>query len=144
MKKLLLAALLGLFSFAASANNKIDITNLMAACPGANITVQWVCYDFSTCAVTLTSPVYSAVTGTVYDLDDPTTWGGIKPPSYSLYAAIVCIDCPPVFCLPTIFTLPGICGPTSAGPLMTPCCGSFGADITSGGGGICFHLTIHP
>jgi len=148
IKKLLLAALFGLLGFAASANNRIQINNLLPPCPGVNVTVQWVCYDFATCAVTLTSPVYTATSGAIYDLDDPITWGGTPPPSYSLYAAIICIDCGggKITCLPTVFTMATPCGPTSVGPVPVPCCpGSFAADILGGGGGgVCFNLNIHP
>jgi hypothetical protein len=146
MKKLLLAALLGMFSLAASANNVIGINNFMPAC-GAQITVQFVQHDFTTCANNGLSPVFLATTGSTYNLDDKALWAPVPLQSYQLYGVIVCITCPgfPTICLPEIFVMPGICGPMTTGPIPTPCCGTIAADIVAGGGGgVCFTLNIHP
>jgi hypothetical protein len=148
MKRLLLAAIFGLLTFAASASTPVQINNILPVCPGSIVTVQWVCYDYTTCGVTLTSPVYNATPGAVYDLDNPTTWGGAKPPSYSLYAAIVCVDCGGgiITCLPPVFSMPTPCGPTAVGPIPVPCCpGSVSANfVAGGGGGIAYVLNIQP
>ena len=147
MKKLVLAALLGMFSLAASANNVIGINNIMPASCNSLITVQFVQHDFALCTNNGTSPVYPATPGATFNLDDQRVWGTTLLQSYQLYGVIVCITCPgfPTICLPEIFVMPTPCGPTFTPPVPTPCCGGMAADIMAGGGGgVCFQLNIHP
>lgn len=157
MKKLILVAMLGLFGFAASANNKITIVNDMPGC-ASNITVQFYAYQEGTCIFDIASPVYSVPStpgpGAVYDLCDPSTWLPLTlwMPSYETFTAIVCITCPgfPPVCLPEIFidmNPAHACVTTpAAGPVPIKCCpGSLSANVIGGlGGGSCFELHIHP
>jgi len=94
MKKLLLVAMLGLFSLAASANNRIQINNMLPMCPGAIVTVTFVQYEIGPCTNHGNSPAYPANTGAIYDLDDPNVWLPTVWQSYQTYSAIICITCP--------------------------------------------------
>ncbi len=147
MKKLVLVGLLGIFGFVAKANNCIVTNNILPAPCDAYVTIQFVEHDFVTCANNGLSPVYPGNSGIVYNLDKQITWGSTPLLSYQLYGVIVCLTCPglPAICLPEIFVMPTPCGPTMAGPVITPCCGPFAADITAGGGGgVNYTLNIHP
>jgi hypothetical protein len=149
MKKLLLVAMLGILSHVASANNVVQINNSLSTCKGAIVTVKFVEYDIPTCVNNGYSPAYPATTGATYDLDNPATWAPTILQSYQTYSAIICIQCPGIsqpFCLPPIGIGPvPPCDPVQIPSTQTPCCGTIGADVqTGGGGGICFTLDIHP
>lgn len=153
MKKFLLAAVLGLSSLVASANNKIQFKNALPADCGATVTVQFKAYQEGSCIFDIASPIYSAPPGVSgsWDLCDDATWfpNILWMPSYETFTATVCITCPgkePV-CLPEIFIDmdPGhACVPNSSASREIPCCnGSIKADVVGGGsGGTCFTLTI--
>jgi len=148
MKKLLLAALLGGFSFAASANNRVDVNNMIPASCGASVTVQFVQYEIGPCTNHGYSPVYGvpvAGPSPIWDLDDPMTWLPTKLQSYQTYSAIICVTCPglPPICLPPVGINPPTCDPSVVGPVPY-CCGNMVVDVTSGGGPVCFHINIHP
>jgi len=148
MKKLLLAALLGMFSFAASANNRVDLNNLLPACPGMFMTVQFVQYEIGPCTNHGYSPVYPlpiAGPSPIWDLDNPSTWLPTVLQSYQTYSAIITINCPgvPPIVLPPVGINPPTCDPIAIGPVRY-CCGNLMVDVSSGGGPVCFHINVHP
>ncbi len=156
MKKLLLASLLGLVSFATSANNVVGVVldPKFQVCKGTTVTVQFVAYMEQVCTVDIYSPVYP-VPGT-YNLDAVTTWlpNTLAMPSYETFSAIICIQCPGMsapFCLPAvgIDMVPGhACDPaqTQSVQVQGNCCTpTIGANVVGGGGGgTCFTLTVTP
>jgi hypothetical protein len=154
MKKLLLVAMLGLFSLAASANMKVLLKSTLPACAGMTVTVQFVAYQEGSCIYDITSPVYPYVPGAVYDLCDPTTWfpSVLWMPSYETFTAIICVQCAGMvspFCLPAVgldCNPPHACFLLSVAPVpFAGCCfPTLGADCTvGGGGGACMTLLAH-
>lgn len=154
MKKLLLAAMFGMVSFAALANNKVAVAlGNISTCNGTQITVQFLSYQEGSCIFDIASPVYP-VPGT-YDLNDPALWapGVLWMPSYEAYSAVIGIQCigmsAPFYLPPVgIDMVPGHnCDPatTPSQPVPGNCCTpSISADVVGGGkGGVCFTLTVN-
>jgi|GEM_PF-6292467 len=154
MKKLFLATMLGLFGFAANANQKVTINDMLPLCPGMTATIQFVSYQEGSCILDIYSPVYPLVNGQVFDMCDPATWapGILWMPSYETFAAIICVQCTGMtspFCTIQV----GLdCNPGHAclplaippAPFVGCCFGTLAADCTPGGGGTCMQLNIHP
>ena len=151
MKKLVLAAMLSLFGYAASAaaGAVVQFKNALPPCPGAIVTVQFIEYTPPpACINNGLSPVYPATNGAIYDLNNPATWAPTPLLGGQTYSAIVCITCPglPAFCLPPVGIGPGAtCDPPSIRSTPTPCCGTIAVDaIPVGGPPINYVLFIHP